>query len=131
MGGCDTSNPNGDPDDDGLTNAQEQSFGTDPCDSDTDDDSCTDGAEKGPDPERGGQRNPLNHWDFYDVNGTRKVDAVDTALVRSRFDTRVGDPGYGTVYDRSPSQPWGGPPDGVINAIDTALVRAQFRHSCR
>jgi len=34
---------------------------------DSDGDGCTDGEELGPDPILGGQRDPLNHWDFYDV----------------------------------------------------------------
>jgi len=34
---------------------------------DSDGDGCTDGEELGSDPILGGQRDPLNHWDFYDV----------------------------------------------------------------
>jgi Dockerin type I domain len=73
----------------------------------------------------------MNPWDFYDVNGDKKVDAIDIALVRMRYGLETGDAGYDPKYDRSNSQQWGGPPDGVINAIDIALVRAQFSDSCR
>ena len=41
--------PTGDSDDDGLSNEDETAVGTDPSDSDTDDDGETDGVEIGPD----------------------------------------------------------------------------------
>jgi hypothetical protein len=64
---CDTSNPSGDPDGDGLTNAQEASISTNPCVKDTDSDRCADSEELGSNPALGGQRDPLDKWDFYDV----------------------------------------------------------------
>lgn len=58
----------GDPDSDGLTSLTEYTlYSTDPCLSDTDFDGCTDGEELGSDPALGGQRDPLDPHDFYDV----------------------------------------------------------------
>ena len=37
------------------------------CLDDFDGDGCTNVQEVGPDPTLGGQRDPTNHWDFYDV----------------------------------------------------------------
>ncbi len=59
--------PNADPDGDGLTNAAEVALGTNRCFADTDADSCPDGKESGADRLRGGQRDPLSPWDFFDV----------------------------------------------------------------
>lgn len=56
-----------DEDGDGLGECREFFFGTDPLNPDTDGDMCRDGAEVGNDPTVGGQRDPLNPWDFYDV----------------------------------------------------------------
>jgi hypothetical protein len=80
----------------------------------------------------GGQRDPLNHWDFYDVNGSKKVDSIDIAQVRLRFTGTAPTPPEDRDYDRRPgANPWSPNwPDGVINAVDISLVRASFNHSC-
>jgi hypothetical protein len=80
---------------------------------------------------RGGQRDPANPWDVYDVNGNRTIDGTDIVLVRSKFSpggTRAGD----LMFDRRPGlHLWApGPPDGRVNAIDIALVRAAYSTSC-
>ena len=74
----------------------------------------------------GGRRNPNLQWDFYDVNGSKKVDSADIGLVRSKFNQNF------PAYDRSPgAQTWApGPPNGIVNGIDVGLVRASFNHSC-
>jgi hypothetical protein len=120
------------PDVDGKTNAEEFGIGTDPCDNDTDNDGCADGEELGPTALAGGLRNPLNQWDFYDVNATKKVDSADIAHVRSRFNGNGPTPLADAPYDRSSGvAPWApGPPDNKINAVDIALVRYAFNHSC-
>ena len=96
---------------------------------DSDGDGCTDWEEVGPEPLYGGQRDPADPWDFYDVNGSKKVDALDIGMVRARFNVLPADP----VYDRSPGAAiWApGPPDDQIDAIDIGLVRASFNHSCQ
>src|SRR5262245_2082802 len=79
-----------------------------------------------------GRRNKFFEWDFYDVNGSCKVDAVDIAIVRSKFDLQAGNPGYARQFDRGPgANGWApGAPTGKIDAVDIALVRAEFNHSC-
>src|SRR5206468_7458933 len=79
-------------------------YGTDPNNADTDADQCRDGVEVLTmqfSPGQGGSRNPLNHWDFYDVNATGKIDAVDIALVRSKFTGGSPTPPSSMNYDRS------------------------------
>jgi hypothetical protein len=122
----------GDPDSDALASAVEHGIATEPCIADTDADGCGDGRELGLNETSGGRRDPLNQWDFYDVNGSRKVDAVDIGLVRAHLNINGPVPPDDAVYDRRVGPaPWApGPPDGRINAIDIALVRASFGHTC-
>lgn len=102
---------------------------------DTDGDGCTDGEELGTDASRGGQRNPLDPSDFYDVNGDGTVNLFGDVLpVIQAFGPSSG-PHYAAALDRSPAPlgvaPWHlGPPDGVIDMTDIAGVIAQFGHSC-
>ncbi len=121
------------PDVDGKTNAEEYAIGTDPCDNDTDDDGCADGEELGGTAVAGGLRDPLNPWDFYDVNNTKKVDAADIGQVRSRFNGNGPTPPADDPYDRGPgASPWApGAPDDRINAADIGFVRYAFNHSCQ
>jgi cohesin domain-containing protein len=102
------------------------------CTTDTDGDGCTTAQELEADPKHGGGRDPQNPWDFYDVNASRKVDAVDTGAVRSRFNGSGPTPPQYVTFDRSPgAAPWApGPPNNKINAVDISLVRAAFGHSC-
>ncbi len=102
-------------------------------DEDTDGDGCTNGEEFGRDPRFGGQRNPLNPWDFHDVNGDGVVTLFDDILaVINGFGTAGNDP----ALDRSPAppatQPWRqGPPDGTIDVANDILgIASQFGHSC-
>jgi hypothetical protein len=60
-------NPNADTDGDGLTNGVEVANGTNRCTVDTDGDGCSDGEEAGADQLRGGLRDGLSPWDFFDV----------------------------------------------------------------
>lgn len=99
---------------------------------DTDGDGCTDFEEDGLEKLLGGLRDKNNRWDFYDVDGTRKIDAVDVGAVRSRFNPSGPLPPADQPYDRGPgAAPWApGAPDGKINAMDIGYVRASFNHSC-
>jgi hypothetical protein len=122
------------PDSDGANSLAEYGVGSDPCvaNPDTDGDGCTDFEEEGDVASLGGLRNPALASDFYDVNGSKKIDAVDIAEVRSKFNTAPGNPLYSAAHDRSPgAAPWApGPANDVINAVDINLVRASFNHSC-
>jgi len=100
---------------------------------DTDGDGCTNGEEFGGDPRLGGQRNPLNPWDFHDVNGDGIITLFDDILaVINGFGTAGNDP----LLDRSPApaagQPWQqGPPDGTIDTANDILgIASQFGHRC-
>jgi hypothetical protein len=101
---------------------------------DTDGDGCTDAQELGPDPNFGGNRDPLNFWDFFDVTRDRGIDLSDTLDILSYF----GDPGLpgtpGDLRDRSipdPLKPWrtADADDGVD--LTDALVNLQsFGDDC-
>ena len=97
-----------------------------------DGDGCIDAEETGTDPLLGGMRNPAFRWDFYEVNGTLKIDGVDIALVRGKFNPSGPVPPEDEIYDRSPgTAAWApGAPDNKINGIDIGLVRASFNHTC-
>jgi bacillolysin len=100
---------------------------------DSDGDGCADAEELGTQHLYGGQRDPANPWDFYDVNGTKKVDAADIGLVRLNFNGTGPTPEEDLIYDRSAgAAPWApGPPDNKISAVDIGLVRASFNDSCQ
>ncbi|MFN7159942.1 MAG: flexitail domain-containing putative surface protein, partial [Erythrobacter cryptus] len=64
-----------DTDGDGLGDGDEVNVhGTDPRRFDTDADGCSDGEELGPNKMAGGQRNPLNPYDFYDITNATLVE---------------------------------------------------------
>ena len=119
----------------------------------SDGDGCADVEELGPDPLLGGQRDPLNPWDFFDVplpvgepgTGTKdqQVDGNDALAVLSKFGASPGDPfptapKYDEAYDRSAPPAvypdagyWRtGAPDGVQDANDALWAIWQFGHSC-
>ena len=109
---------------------------------DTDGDGCSDYAEAGPDETIGGQRDPKNKWDFYDVAGPGGVPIPDGVIdlpndilgVINHQGSAPGPP-YDIQYDRGPAA---GPswkdttgPDGVIDLPnDTLGVIGQHGHSC-
>ncbi|MEX2158557.1 MAG: S8 family serine peptidase [Dehalococcoidia bacterium] len=115
----------------------------DSVDSDDDNDGCTDARELGTNEEAGGRRNPLNPWDFYDIDGNKQIDLfIDIFTVASAFGDDAdgvgpGEPdGYDAALDRS-AAPAGmdvwdmGPPDGIIDLfIDIFGVAFQFGHDC-
>jgi hypothetical protein len=124
-----------DTDGDGLLDYEEQlSYGTDFHDPDTDDDGCADGREAGSDPVQGGQRDPLNSWDYFNPtqDGTNRSDDVSAIVTHYGHDS--GDPLYATRYDRSPlpgGHPWQfGPPDGLIRAFEISAAVTSYAHDC-
>ncbi|OGO50654.1 MAG: hypothetical protein A2148_03215 [Chloroflexi bacterium RBG_16_68_14] len=129
--------PGPDADGDALPDLDEALLGTDPANPDTDGDGCGDGAELGSDPTRGGRRDPLNPWDFYDVNKDGRISASNDVLpVIMRYRVRAGDARYDPIYDRGPSRgpyPWNmTAPDGRIDANNDVLgILFQYGHDCR
>jgi hypothetical protein len=126
---------------------------------DSDGDGCTDAEELGPDKALGGQRDPLNPWDFYDVPypshtssggaGTKDQDIGITTDVIALLDyagavNTGSDPRYnvdldgntvmdGIEYDRTDRNPtpWSGVPDGGIGiTTDIVAILAQSGHRC-
>ena len=95
-----TSPVNTDTDGDTLLDGAEVRNGTnpavanpDPANPYDDGDACTDAQELGVLPPLGGDRDPLNKWDFFDVTGDQAIDLSDTLDVLSYF----GDPGTDPV----------------------------------
>jgi hypothetical protein len=144
-----------------LINCKDSAIDTDgdtvPNGTDVDDDAdgCDDDEEQGSSKTLGGQRNPHNFWDLFDVwTGTvpnmvrnQAVAAPDINNVISRFGasgaaTSVADAltepssssGYHAAYDRGPvigSSPWHlGPANGSVAATDINAVIAQFGDNC-
>ena len=140
----DPGNPDtdGDDADDGFELLQ---TGSSPLVVDTDGDGCSDGREPeklNADPALGGQRDPLNPHDFYDVLGEgggppdQIIDLPNDILgVILRFAPQ-GLPPYDVQFDRGPqigANVWNmSAPDGVIDLPNDILgVILQFNHSCQ
>jgi hypothetical protein len=116
----------------------------DTLDPDNDGDSCSDLKElqTAPGSEiRGGRRDPMNRWDFFDPDGNRTVDLNDIFAVAYKYGadsnaTGPGEPdGYDTRLDRSNPLPgaflWAlGPPNGTIDLSDIFAAAYQYGHSC-
>jgi sugar lactone lactonase YvrE len=106
---------------------------TDPCNSDTDGDGCTDAQEVGPNQFTGGRRDPTNPWDYMNPTHDRKNRVDDILAVVSHFGKNLGDPGYSRDYDRTyiGPNPWTlGPPDGQIRVNDIIAIIRQYGHDC-
>ncbi len=104
---------------------------------DSDGDGCSDQKEQGPDETLGGQRNFLNAWDYYDMNGDSIIDlSNDIFEVIQHYAPTGSELAYSLVFDRGPSS---GPdvwnmtaPDGVIDLSNDILgVIQQYLHDCR
>jgi hypothetical protein len=85
----------------------------------------------------GGDRDPLDVWDFYDVTGDRAIDLQDALAILDRFGLNPGQPGYDAAFDRTAPnalKPWRtAQASGAALGIDLqdALVNLQsFGHSC-
>ena len=126
-------------DSDAATDDDEEVLGSDLRMNDTDGDRCADGEEIGSDQYLGGQRDPLNPWDFFDVVAVLKVIDLDDAFaVLSKFGAVCGDPipsapPYSQAYDRSQPtpNPWNTQaPNCVIDLDEFFWNLAQFGHTC-
>ena len=127
-----TADASTDPDADGIVTSTEFAAGLDPCAPDTDGDGCADSEELGVAPLQGGDRDPLNPWDVFDVpapalsssnaGGTRNkaVSIQDVLAILFYIGTTEGSPpnsnganytsdinlnmiADGAEYDRSPA----------------------------
>jgi hypothetical protein len=109
---------------------------------DTDGDGCTDERETGPTPSLGGDRNPLDPWDFFDVSGPegvrdKAIDLNDALAVLAKFGLQPGQQGYDATFDRiapDPSKPYrtaAATGDAVGIDLQDALLNLQsFGHDC-
>ena len=133
-----------DSDKDGLSDFDETNvYFTDPQLADTDGDGCKDGAEILLTAAEGGERDPTNQWDFYDVLGPGAelptdgvIDLPNDILGVILHFSPQGQPPYDVNFDRGPStgpNPWNmTAPDGVIDLPNDILgVIQQFNHDCR
>ncbi len=104
---------------------------------DTDGDGCTDERELGSDHKRGGQRDPNNPWDFFDVDGDKDIDITDTLKILQKFGASEGgkDGRYDPKYDRTlpnPAQPWRTDEgDGSIDVTDALINLSSFGDGCK
>lgn len=118
---------------------------------DSDKDGCSDGEEKGNNPNLGGRRNVNNFWDFFDTPAgagrNKTVSVEDIVGVVGRFGSTGNPaaspmtapppaPGYHTAFDRrdDPSSTDGWrllSPDGAIAVADIVAAAAQFGHNCQ
>lgn len=137
----------------GRVNAGAAVAGSPGATGDADLDGCTGTEELGPDPLKGGQRDPNNFWDFYDVPTGPEfardglITGIDFFAVLGRFnstgdETAVTDalseppppPAYHPAFDRGTligPKPWSlGPADGSITGADVFALLAQFSHEC-
>jgi hypothetical protein len=114
-----TFSPDGDEDGDGLSNADELDWMTNPHDWDTDRDGYSDYDEigVGSDPLDKRIRPPYAPG-FGDIDGDLDIDGTDLALLLAVFDTMAGDDTYRTEVDFNA--------DGVIDAIDLDLFARVF-----
>ena len=113
---------------------------------DTDNDGCADVYELGANHAAGGQRDPLNPWDFFDVavpysaiqttaGKNKAINGADVLAVRNGTGHVAGDGVYNVQYDRTPStasgEPWrSGPPNGAISGVDVLVARDSTGDSC-
>jgi hypothetical protein len=104
---------------------------------DSDGDGCTDLRELGLDPAEGGDRDPFNGWDFYDVTGDRTIDLNDSIAIIGKFGLGASAPGYVAAFDRyapDPAKPYRTAAAVVAHLgidLSDAIVNLQsFGHKC-
>ena len=100
---------------------------------DYDGDGCTNGQEFGSDRLLGGQRNPLNPYDYMNPShdGANRID--DILLTVGQYFVDYGEPGYNADTDRTllGPNPWTlGPPDGTQRVVDIVAALGSYFHDC-
>jgi hypothetical protein len=122
-----------DGDGDLLGDACEALLATDPAIVDTDGDGCGDGRETLTlqfAPEAGGDRDPANYWDFFDVTDDAFIDLEDTLSVLARFGMLSGV----EMWDRKVpdlAKPWRTAYAGDgIDVRDALANLRSFGHAC-
>jgi hypothetical protein len=100
--------------------------------SDGDGDGCAGAEEAGPNHKFGGQRDPNNFWDYFDVTGDRFIDLSDALDVLGFF----GDPGTSPAANLR-DRDIGGPDfwntvetDGGVDLTDALVSLLSFGDSC-
>jgi hypothetical protein len=129
-----------DTDADELGNVCEPLYGTIDGNTDSDGDGCDDGIEaRGVTfaPHAGGDRNPRDQYDFFDVDGDLDIDLGDVIAILNHFGLSPGHPDYDPLYDRyapDPNRPWRtaaatGAEVG-IDLKDAIIALQSFGHDC-
>lgn len=110
---------------------------------DYDGDGCPNGKEFGPNPALGGQRNPLNEWDYFNPtqDGLNRVDDILAVIGQYFLDDdpfTPGQPPYapgynpGTDRTRLGANTWNaGPPNGQQRVDDILAAVGQYFHDCQ
>jgi hypothetical protein len=125
-----------DHDGDMLKNGEEiHVYGTRIDEPDTDDDRCGDGEEASRNPLAGGDRNPTNEWDFFDVTSDGRVDLSDALDILGYFGDPAPPASAAFARDRSmpdTRKPWrsGKPGDGQVDLADALINLNSFGHVC-
>jgi hypothetical protein len=126
-----------DTDGDGLSDGVEvNTYHTSPALADTDGDACKDGAELQTavgSEMSGGQRDPLNRWDYFNPTHDGRNRSDDMLAVQQHYGLHQGSPGYSTDYDRTYIGPnlWNlGPPNGGVTSVDMLEIQIQYHHDC-
>ena len=101
---------------------------------DSDGDGCSDKKELGDAPGKGGLRDPLNRWDYFDPTHDAIVRADDLLKVVQQYNKNQGNAAYTIDTDRSGligGNGWNlGPPDGLQGVIDMLAAVKQYGHDC-
>jgi hypothetical protein len=104
---------------------------------DADGDGCSNAEELGNAANVGGQRDPLDSWDFFDVTGEGAIDLSDALTILNSFGLVPEDAEYNDGLDRvapNAGKPWQTAPaagDALGIDLQDALLNLQsFGHSC-
>jgi len=136
-----------DSDEDGVQDGVEYGAGTNPLLNsgnyadpmgDADGDTCTNAQELGPNPVLGGDRDPNQMWDFYDVTGNKVIDLQDTLLVLAHYGHGYNGDAYQDAMDNSidrstpnMAKPWrSAEANDGIDTRDALASLKSFGHSC-
>lgn len=122
-----------DRDSDGLLTCEEEQYGTDPVDPDTDGDHCGDGAELGPSHQAGGERDPTDQWDYFNPSGDGLNRVDDILLVVRQYFVDQGNPNYTQATDRTSVGPqlWrAGQPNGTQRVDDILTAVHNYFNDC-